>query len=254
MPDTWLSTLPTAGLLFARLGGALAVAPAFCFRTVPVYLRLGVAAAASSAFVLGLQRPVQAPAAWPAYLEAVVGEAAVGAILGGLVGLTAYAVGLGAGALALFVGVGSAPAGDVEEAPATGLALLGPALAATIFLAADGHHWLLGALDRSLQAVPLGMARPGEPLLAAALAVPGQALSLALWAAAPVVGAVFLADLTVAAVQRAAPFVPPGAVGPMVRWPVGLLAVALSLPLWVSAIARLPDALEATLQALLRAA
>jgi len=253
MGETWLQALPIAGLLFARLGGALAVAPAFCFRTVPVYLRLGMAAAVSCALVLGLERPAQAPAAWPVYLEAVVGEAAVGAVLGGLVGLTVYAVGLGVSALALFMGLGSGAAGDTEEAPNAGLALLGPALAATIFVAADGHHWLLAALDRSLQAVPLGTARPGEPLLAAALQVPAQALSLALWAAAPAVGAVFLADLTVAVILRAAPFLAPGAVAPAVRWPVGVLAVALSLPLWVSAIARLPETLETTLRALLQA-
>lgn len=184
--------LPLWGLTFARCAGALSLAPPTGARQLPLSMRLGVAAVV--ALPLGLSfdgAMVLLPLA--AYLSALVREVAIGLAIGFGLWLIVWAM-QSAGHLSE-----QGLVGDGEEGgPLANLMYL---LAVVLFVALNGHHWLIALLRDSYEAVPLfgKTALLAPPLW---LYWPSRLFAVALAAAAPMVLAVALSSLITASAQR----------------------------------------------------
>jgi len=249
--NEWVRQAPLLGLLFARCGGMLVVIPPLNVRGFPVLLRLGIAAVLAVALIpvadvadgLAALSPV-------AYLAMLVQEAALG-LAAGLAGALIFWSFLIAGQLLdSVVGAGDARARVGGRGPFAGLVYL---LAAAAFVAADGHHWLLGALAGGLRALPLG-----GGWSVAGLAGLLEAAGVMLWTgvaiAAPVLGAIYVAEMALAAFDRVAPGLGLAEAAPAVRWTSGLLGLVVSAPLFAGVVVdqglRAAEAIEAAFRLL----
>ncbi len=230
----WLAQAPLLGLLFARCGGMLAVVPPLNARGFPVLLRLGIGAVLAIALAPVAQTADGLEALAPAaYLALLLQEAALG-LAAGLAGALVFWSFLIAGQLLDSVlGAGDAASRAQGRGPLAGLVYL---LAAAGLVAADGHHWLLGALAEGLEALPLG-----GGWSVAGLTGLLEAAGVMLWTgvaiAAPALAAIYLAEAALAAFDRMAPGLGLADAGPAVRWTSGLLGLIVSAPLLAGIVA-----------------
>lgn len=247
----WLAQVPTAGLVFARCGGLLAVVPPLNVRGFPVTMRLGLAAVLAMALAPVAHVAEGLDALTPAaYLALLVQEAALG-LAAGFAGALVYWAFLIAGQLLdALLDAGEATARAGGRGPLAGLVYL---LAAAALVAADGHHWLIDALARSMRTLP-----PGGGWAPAGLVELLDAAVVMLWTgvaiAAPVLAAIYVAEVALAAFDRIVPGLGLAGAGPAVRWTSGLLGLIVSAPLLAGVVAeqslRAVQAIEAAFRLL----
>ena len=194
-------------LVFARLGGALLLLPAFGESYVNPRLRLWLALFTSAllATSLGGQLPRPPVEAGP-FVSMVGSEVVTGLAIGALLRLVLAALHWAGSIVAMQSGLAAAAFFDPSEATQ---GTVPGALLSTLFLvvlvASDGHHWLLQRIVASYTSLPPGrLADPGDlSVLAARLG--NAALGLGLGIAAPVLVASFLANLAVGLLARLVP-------------------------------------------------
>ena len=105
-------------------------------------------------------------------------------------------------------------------------------MAALLFVVLNGHVMILMAVTRSFEAFPVGMSAV-EALHKLQLFKLGTDLfASALWIALPMVGMLMFVNLALGVVSRVAPQMNIFAVGFPITLSVGLLGVALTLPLF----------------------
>jgi flagellar biosynthetic protein FliR len=105
-------------------------------------------------------------------------------------------------------------------------------MAMVVFLAYDGHHFLLHALWSSWRLVPPGGAWSGSSLLWAAVRAITVMFVAGIEIATPVLGALFLADLALAVLARTMPQLNIFVVGLPLKSLLGLSTLAISLPVY----------------------
>jgi len=225
--DSWLAALPLTGLVFARCGGLLAVAPPLNVRHFPITLRIGIAAVVAVALTpvagvaeAGVVKPLE-------YLAMLLHEAGVGLLMGFAAALVFWAFVIAGQLLDTYLGTGDDAARRQGEAPFAALLYL---VAAVAFIAADAHHWVFAALAEGLKELPVG---GGALWLAGLCGVGGvvrEMLAVGLAVAAPALAAIYAAEVTLAAFDRCAPRLNLAALHQPVRWSTGLLALAVCMP------------------------
>lgn len=199
-----------AAALFARVSAAAAMLPGFGERALPVRMKLAVALAFTAA-IWPAAGPLAAPAAeaasanFAALLGLIVGEAAIGLVIGlGLRFLVmalqvAGSIAAQSTSVAQIMGANATP----DPMPAIGaiLTLGGIALA----MAAGLHVKAAAMLIASYHAAPAGLAMPAGDAAEWATGRAGQVLSLALSLAAPFAAGSFVYNLALGAINRAMP-------------------------------------------------
>jgi flagellar biosynthetic protein FliR len=238
-------------LVLCRTAGVMSVAPLVGSGRLPVRAKAALAMGVAMVLTPVAGRPPECGSA----VEMVL--AACGEILVGLA--------IGFGARLLFAAVQMAgELADMQSAfgfagvvsPQTGertsvIGQLQMSVAWLIFLGANGHHVVLRGLGASLSAVPLGGGTVAcAPTLTQAAA---GMMAAAVRMAAPVVGAVMLADFALGLLTRAAPQMNLLAIGFPIKLAVGLLATLLALPLLASAERGLLWTVESVIRSVLMA-
>jgi len=195
------------------------------------------------------------PTAWPAFLILATQEFLLGLSLGLLVRFLLAGAQLAGHLLSTQMGFGLVTLIDPQSRDqATVVADLFLFLAVVVFLASDGHHSLLRLLVLSFQEVPVGSAffLPGN-LLGALPGYGALMYKLAVMLAAPVLAALFLAQLAMGLVARAVPQIQVMILGFPLTIALGLLFLFLTLtmvgPLLVEHFASLRTPLHQVLQA-----
>ena len=254
-----LSQLVGYLLLLCRVGGVMAAAPLVGSERLPARLKAALAMAVALVLAPTVERVPESHAvashAMASGSALEMGLTAAGELVLGLA--------IGFGARLIFSAVQMAgEMADMQSAfgfagvvsPQTGertsvIGQLQMSVAWLVFLAADGHHAVLRGLGASLTAVPLGT---GSALCAPALTqVVGSLIATSVRIAAPIVGAVILADFALGLLTRAAPQMNLLAIGFPIKLAVGLGATLLALPLLVSAERGLVAMMEGIIAAVL---
>lgn len=226
--------------VFLRVGGVLALMPAFGERAVPVRFRLGIAVA-----VTLLVSPVVAPNIpvvnrLSELILSGLGEVLIGVFLGIL--LRMFVLGLSiAGTIAaqstslsqIFGG-----SAGVEPQPAIGHIMIVAGLAlATMF---GLHVRLVALLVESYQTLPFGGPLSGELVAMIGVAHISRLFAFAFSLAAPFLIASVLYNVTLGVINRAMPQLMVSFVGAPVITAGGLFLLLMSLPfalgLWVDAL------------------
>jgi flagellar biosynthetic protein FliR len=219
-----MNALPLWGLVFARVAGALALAPPTGWRHFPVGLRLGVAALVALPLCAVAGPGETLTLSLTAYAAAVLREAALGLLMGlGLWLLIwgAFAAGHLQDVMAGFGG------GEEAEGPLASLLYI---TAILFFLQLNGHHWLLSLLWHSYGLAPAGEA-PRVLAQTSWVYWPAMMFAAAVQLAAPVVLAVLLAVVMIASLERVLPGLRAAEVMSGARALLALVALAVVAPL-----------------------
>lgn len=230
-------SVPQAQVYFLLVMRALSLfmtMPLFSTRAVPTLSRLGLAL-----FVALVLLPLQTrhvpelPTELFAYLGLVVREILVGVVMGFGTTLVFASIQIAGQIIGLQLGLNIATVLDPLNAgqQVSFMDQFYSVLAALIFLAIDGHHGLLLALQQSFELLPPGTFGPQGGTLEVMVALTMELFRVALRLALPVLGTLMLVDLAMALLSRVVPQMNVFFVGLPFKLGLGLWIAALSLPL-----------------------
>jgi flagellar biosynthetic protein FliR len=238
-PTNWL-------LVFVRVSALLAVFPLFSMANVPRPVRAALGALVTLLIVPLVPALPAAPASFTGLIALVMKEAGIGLLLGFVSRLLFFALEFAGNLIATEMGMNMGAtlnpfSSNRSEAP--GLALFH--LGAIIFLTLDLHHWLLVALQRTYQLLPIGGARLGPLLFNDIVGRTSQLFVVGLLMAAPVIAVTFLINVVFSVIGRAVPQMNIFAESFAIRTLAGLSVFGVTLSLMgqhiVNYLRRLPE-------------
>lgn len=218
-------------LVFIRTSAMLFVFPVFSAQQIPIMVRIGLAGLIS--FIVYRALPLTAPLPDMGALVAAVTSQVV---LGLIVGFVAYLVFMGiqfAGEI-IDIQIGFAVANIISPQTQQQVTVIGEfelTLATLIFLATDSHLLLLQGIGGSFHLLPLPYVHLEPSLVPNVVAFLEQAFLIVLKIAAPPAVALFFVNLALGLMARVAPQMNVFVVGFPLQIGVGLLMIAVSIPL-----------------------
>lgn len=220
----------TLALVLARVLGLAWTAPVLGTPGLDARVRLGLAALLTLILLPAVGPAVAAPVGWSALLRTGLIEGLIGAALG----WSASLVIAGARQAGEVVGAqaGLSPAALLDPDASDELTPLGHLyglIALATFLALDGPLTLVRSLIESYRVLPVGGSVLSAETASLAFGRVGEALALALRAAAPAALALALAGVALGLLGRAAPSLPLMTLALPARAAVGLALVFLGL-------------------------
>ncbi|MCZ7527723.1 MAG: flagellar biosynthetic protein FliR [Acidimicrobiia bacterium] len=214
------------------------VAPPFSTRAIPIRVKVGLAAALALAAAPRVgEEPL--PLDTASFVGALVLQVAVGLALGFLTLMLVSAVQAAGSLVDLFGGYSIATVYDpLADASAAVFGRFYQLLAVTLLFALDAHLLLVRGFLASFEAVPTSGLDLGDlnRVLTRDL---GVFFAAAIEVAAPVLAVLFVAEIAMGLLARAAPQMNVFALGFSVRVVVALLLVGVSIPLLVPALENL---------------
>jgi flagellar biosynthetic protein FliR len=230
-----LSFLATLFLVFCRVGAFALASPPFSQPGVPVRVRLALGIGISLLLAGGAR---SSPAVIEGALSdagllalAVLREAALGLALGLAVTAIFSAIRMAGEIVGIEMGFHMAAAIDPQTGQSVPtLAQLYEITGWLLFLAIDGHHFLIGALGSSFLSIPVGSFTLRPALAASFVQLVGVAMQSAILIACPLLALLFATSVTIALLARAVPNLHLLDFGYPVRTAVAIGAVAVVLP------------------------
>lgn len=232
-----LNDLQVVLLIFARLSAILSVAPIFGHAAVPPQLRaLFGGFLAVIFFLTGAGGQIDVPAPFGVFLLLIVQEATFGLLIGFLSTFIFAGIGMAAQLIGLQASFGFTSVIDpLAQEQGTIIDQLYLLLAALVFLAVDGHHAFLRAIDRSYDLVPVGqfMARTGpegDLLLKQVVGAVTALFEITIRIGLPILATLFITDLAMAIVARTMPQMPVFLIGAPAKILVTIVLLIITLP------------------------
>jgi flagellar biosynthetic protein FliR len=217
---------------FLRVLAVFTSAPVFSSRAFPmrakIALALFVAVACQASIPMGVAYSVNSPEA----LGVVVQQVVIGLAIGFAVRLVFAAVELAGEVVGFQMGLNFAAFFDPSlNSQSSAVARFFGQMASLLFVVMNGHLMVLMAVTKSFEAFPVG------PHFLDALAsmrlyqLGAELFSSALWMALPMVGMLMFANLALGIISRVAPQINIFAVGFPITLVVGIVGIAVTLPM-----------------------
>lgn len=232
--DVLLQKFVIGLLFFARVTALMATGPFFSNTAVQVQTKVAL-----SAFIALLMTTAFADKQPPVTMEAfslvplVFKEALVGALLGFCSNMLFYAVRLAGGLADFDMGFQTSLLFDIDAGAPTLVGEIQSLAALMIFLILNGHHFLIEAIFASVKAVPLTTFALSEASVQGLVRFVTMSFIIGIKIAAPVLISLFVANLALALLARAAPQINVFVLSFQVKIIVGLLVLFMSVPLFV---------------------
>lgn len=222
-------------LVLTRTAGIFTLNPAFGSSQVPVQVRVTVAVAMSIVFVPIVHLAGPIPSDILGLGMAIVREALLGIAIGFTCSMVFTAIEIAGHFIDSQSGFSFATMIDpVNGANAAVAARLQNLLAVLLFFAVNAHHILIRAVADSFVVAPIGQLGL-NPAVAGGITDLFTALFvMAIRISMPVVGACFLADLALAVTSRIVPQMNVLMVGMPMKLGVGMMGLAISIPVALS--------------------
>lgn len=218
-----------AVLVFARMSAIIAIMPIFGFKAVPLQLK-----AALSVIMTFIVFPLVRLQAAPISAEPVelflllMSEVTVGLIIGFATNLLFYGVQMAGHLVGIQMGFGIINVVDpMSDLQVSLIGQLNYMVALLIFLAIDGHHFLVKALVLSYEYIGLGGGVFHAGILSKMSFLTGAIFDTALRLAAPMFVTLFITDVALGITARVAPQMNVFIVGFPLKIGVGLLIITL---------------------------
>jgi flagellar biosynthetic protein FliR len=225
----WLAQVVPVAL---RVGGLLSFAPFLGDRAIPNRIKAGLLIVLTALLVP--VAPVQPVLAGPVeWVRMVLGEWLVGALMA--LSLAAVFEGMQfAGQLSgIQLGLSLATLFDPQsDADSPALSVFYNLITLLFFLQLDIHHWVLRALSRSFDYLPVGSAVATELVSRELVHVVGSLFVLGIQIAAPVLLATMMIDLVLGFLSKASPQLPVLLVGIPVKNLTGYALLMGAVTLW----------------------
>lgn len=219
-------------LIVSRASGLFILAPIFSDRTLPVRIKAALVLVLSLALL-----PVASPENFPivnsvwqlaglAFHELLVG------LMIGIVFIVIFWAAQTAGGLVGYQ-IGFAMVTMLDPSTNSRVSIIGQfwyMIAIVFFFAINGHHLIIGSLVDSYTVIPLGMVDVNLGLGEMLMRYTASVFILALKIASPVMVTLFLVDVSLGTVAKLMPTMNVFFVGFPIKIGVGLLIMAMSLP------------------------
>jgi flagellar biosynthetic protein FliR len=217
---------------FLRVLGVFTAAPVFSSRVFPVRARIALAFLVAFAAQGSLGDQVVIGVNDPRALGVAVQQVGIGLAIGFCVRLVFAAVELAGEVIGFQMGLNFAAFfNPMLNSQTSAMASFFGQMASLLFVVLNGHMLVLMAVVKSFEAFPVG----GSLLQAFATMqlykLGADLFATALWIALPVVGMLMFANLALGVISRVAPQMNIYAVGFPVTLTVGLVGVAVTLPM-----------------------
>jgi flagellar biosynthetic protein FliR len=229
-------------LIFSRWAGMVMLAPVFGARGVPAPVKLGLVVGLSAVLYPLVSASVpELPQSILPVVALIIKETVVGLAIGYIVSLIT-AIMQGAGELMDFQ-MGFIMGNTIDpiygmQSPLTGNFIM--VLATMLLLAMDGHHYMIAAMVKSYQFIPIN-----PPALADGTAfyigMTAQVFALSIQISMPVYGALFLANIGVGLLAKTVPQLNIFHVLFPVKIIFGLVIFYLALPFFGNTVAQIFD-------------
>ncbi|MNW30510.1 Flagellar biosynthetic protein FliR [compost metagenome] len=237
--DTLLHVFSIFLLIFCRISAFFVVAPIFSSRGVPTTFKIGLSGIVAI-LVLMVQGTGQVIPSDLGYAIVIIREVLIGLLMGFVATLIFYVIQIAGSFIDIQIGFGIANVID----PMTGASapILGNfkyIFATLLFLSINGHHYLLDAIIRSYNWIPLSNelfqkiynGNVSEFLITTF----SQSFTLSLQMAAPLIVALFLTDVALGFLARTAPQFNVFVIGIPLKIVVGLVVMLLLISSFVYA-------------------
>jgi flagellar biosynthetic protein FliR len=255
MIETILQSLSIYMLIFCRMTAFFVVAPIFSTRTVPVTFKVGLSALIAFIILL-LQGSGQVIPQDLGYVLLIIRELLIGLLMG-YVAFLMFAVIQIAGSF-IDIQIGFGIANVIDPMTGTSAPVIGNfkyLFATLLFLSMNGHHYLLDAVIRSYNWIPLSndlfQRIYGGSISEFLVRTFSQSFLLAFQMAAPLVVALFLTDVALGFLARSAPQFNVFVIGIPLKLIVGLCVLLLIVSSFTYMFEHLFAVLFKTLQNLL---
>lgn len=227
--------LDTFLLLFARITGLFLSAPIFGSRQIPARIKalIIVVLAASLAYFVPVEYS-QVIINEVHFLAAIFIEILIGYTLGFIIYILFGAIQLSGQLMDMQMGFGIVNVVDPQTG--TQIPLLGnltQTLALLIYLAVDGHHYLLNALAQSYKLIPVLGFHIDAGFTKLLVEITVYMFIIAVKIATPIVIAVLTTDIAMGFIARTVPQMNVFIVGLPLKILVGLVALFLMLPVYI---------------------
>ncbi|MCS6802420.1 MAG: flagellar biosynthetic protein FliR [Chloroflexota bacterium] len=220
-------------LALARVSGMVAASPIYSSRALPGSVKIGLAVALTIVLVPpGSALPPGLPRELLPFLGLLALNTVIGLAIGFAASLVFGAIQTGAGLIGTQIGFGLSQVIDpMFEGASNTLDTFYTLFATMVFLTLSGHHWLIAALQRAFETIPLtGAGLSAELAAGRVLALAGELWVIAFQIALPVVGALLLTDVALGILTRTVPQMNVFVVSLPLKVTVGLVVVLLTLP------------------------
>jgi flagellar biosynthesis protein FliR len=220
-------------LVLARTAGIFTLVPIFGSSQVPAQVRLGIAVGMALIFVPLYAPAGQAPVATGVFSMAllIAKEALVGMVIGFVTVMVFSAIQAAGDYIDMAAGFSFAAMFDPIYGTNTAIAgRFHHILAGLIFFVTNAHHIMLSGLADSFRVVPVGSLSFAPSVAGGVFELFVILFAVAVRIAAPVVVAVFLADVAMAVVAKAVPQMNILMVGLPLKLGVGMVGMVIALP------------------------
>jgi len=229
-------------LILARIIGVFLQAPLLNSRSIPIFIKIGVAIWFT--IVLWFVTPITSnlPISLVDFFIRLVSEVALGFLIGFICNV--IFLGLQAAGEIMDMQMGLSVATALDPVFGAVISVVGRLIfmsALFIFLILNGHHLILTTLQQSFTMVPAGqLVNFASPDLAFEMIELGKMLWLtAIKVAGPIILLIFLSDFSFGIVSRVAPQVNVFMLGFQVKPSLGLIGILFTLPLFIKQINKL---------------
>lgn len=224
-------------LVLVRASAIFLTAPVLSHSNVPQRMKIGLAFAMAlilAPFLMNQPLTFDYTNMWVLGL-ALLQEIALGVFIGMLAQLLFVAVQFAGQVVGLQMGFGMASVFDPNtHAQVSIVAQIYLYMILMVFLLMDGHHWLLIALQRSFDSVPLGTFTLDGQVMGVLLAATNELFWVALTIMAPVLGVLVLAELAMGIVARIMPQMNVFVASFPVKIALGFITMILAFPLMIA--------------------
>jgi len=227
-----LQVMDKALLIGARVSMLMVFAPFFGGSAVPLPVKAGLTVAITTVLYPSFQALPSAPdvAAW---VEILLGEAAVGMVIGLVMNFVFEGVELAGAVVGFQMGFALETAIDpTTQAASPVLSVFYQTMALLFFLQLGMHRWMLLLLVRSYKDLPVGAARLGGAGIGALMHASGAVFLIGIEMAAPIMLVTFLTDLSMGFLNKASPQFPVIFTAISVKNLLGFALMLITFGLW----------------------
>ena len=225
-----ITQLVTFLLVLARVGGIFTVGPVFANANVNRTVRLAIAVALAFVF-LPLAKYDAGKLDVLSFFGAIIKETLVGLLMGYLASMMFSAIQMAGSYIDLAMGLGFASQVDpMSKERSAVMGQLQNMIATLIFLGINGHHIMIRGLADSFAVLPIGKMIMTPEAAGGMLGIFATVILAALKIASPVIGVIFITDISLGILARTVPQLNIFSVGFPVKLMVGLLVVIVILP------------------------
>lgn len=230
-------------LIMARVGGIFLASPVFSNRIIPAQVKVSLTVIMTMVLFEGLhvKAPV-IPTQMGAFAVYLVSEVAIGFVIGFVAQFTFAAVQFAGQAIDMQLGF--AVVNVIDPVYGTQAPLVGSfnnLLALLLFLAVNGHHYIIAALYQSYQRIPIFGLSHVKETSQVIIELFGGMLVTGVKLAIPIVGAMFVAEMALGIMARTVPQMQVFFVGIPAKIFLGFILLLIVIPAYLSTMQLLFD-------------